>query len=118
MDAFSGDSVPVHLITHEAFSTYFRHLKPDGILAVNISNRYLGLEPVMAQAAAHLGKVALEFSYEGADEDFLCFGCTWALIMDTAASLRPEFASGEVLHADGRFREWTDDYSNLLGILK
>src|SRR6185369_5591042 len=51
MDAFSGDSVPVHLITKEAFATYFRHLKPDGILAVNISNAYLDLEPVMERAA-------------------------------------------------------------------
>ena len=43
MDAFSGDSVPVHLITREAFRTYFRHLKPGGILAVNITNTYLDL---------------------------------------------------------------------------
>src|ERR1017187_6905157 len=47
MDAFSGDSVPVHLITREAFQTYFRHLKPNGILAVNTTNSYLDLEPVM-----------------------------------------------------------------------
>ena len=51
MDAFSGDSVPVHLVTREAFRTYFRHLKPGGILAVNITNRYLDLTPVMERAA-------------------------------------------------------------------
>ena len=63
MDAFSGDSVPVHLITKEAFATYFRHLKPDGILAVNISNAYLDLEPVMERAANAFGKLALVYNY-------------------------------------------------------
>jgi spermidine synthase len=43
MDAFSGDSAPVHLITREAFEIYFRHLKPRGLLAVNITNTYLDL---------------------------------------------------------------------------
>src|SRR5213078_3014628 len=57
MDAFSGDSVPVHLITREAFEIYFRHLKPGGILAVNITNRYLNLEPVMERAANAFDKV-------------------------------------------------------------
>ncbi len=57
MDAFSGDSVPVHLVTREAFAIYFRHLKPGGILAVNVTNTYLNLAPVMARAAASFGKV-------------------------------------------------------------
>ena len=40
-DAFSSDAIPVHLLTREAFSLYFRHLKPDSVLAVNVSNRYM-----------------------------------------------------------------------------
>ena len=52
MDAFSGDSVPVHLLTREAFAIYFRHLKPDGVLAVNISNRHLNFKPVVESAAS------------------------------------------------------------------
>ena len=52
MDAFSSDAVPVHLLTREAYATYQRHLKPGGVLAINISNRYLDLEPVVAQAAS------------------------------------------------------------------
>ena len=63
MDAFSGDSVPVHLITREAFQTYFRHLKPGGIVAVNVTNRYLNLSPVMASAAAAFGKTALLYEF-------------------------------------------------------
>ena len=52
MDAFSSDSVPMHLLTREAYQIYLRHLKPDGIIIVHISNRYLDLEPIVAQAAA------------------------------------------------------------------
>jgi len=55
LDAFSGDSVPAHLLTLEAFQIYLRHLKPDGIIAVQISNQYLCLAPVIEKAAAALG---------------------------------------------------------------
>ena len=55
LDAFSGDSVPVHLLTREAFEIYRRHLKPDGIIAVHVSNRYLALAPVIDKVAASVG---------------------------------------------------------------
>jgi hypothetical protein len=120
MDAFSGDSVPVHLITREAFATYFRHLKPDGILAVNISNTYLDLEPVMERAANAFGKVALVYHWTPPPEDPLCFSCSWTLIMDSATldahpGLRDRAA---ILHQKRPFRIWTDDFSNMLSILK
>src|SRR6185369_4411950 len=86
MDAFSGDSVPVHLITLEAFRTYFRHLKPNGILAVNISNKYLDLEPVMERAANDLGKTGLVYHWYPPDDDFMCFSNSWTLIMDKSAT--------------------------------
>jgi SAM-dependent methyltransferase len=119
MDAFSGDSVPVHLITREAFRNYFRHLKPDGIVAVNVSNRYLNLQPVMAAAAADFGKVALLYEYSPDEDDFLCFDCTWVLIMDrkTAAAHPALQNAGKLLKPRPGFREWTDDFSNLFGIL-
>jgi hypothetical protein len=120
MDAFSGDSVPVHLITVEAFRLYFRHLKPSGILAVNISNKYLNLEPVMERAANALGKTALVYSYDAPVDQFLCFGCTWTLIMsaETAAS-HPELREhAKLLTRDRPFRVWTDDFSNMFSILK
>jgi hypothetical protein len=120
MDAFSGDSVPVHLITREAFQTYFRHLKPDGILAVNITNNYLDLEPVMERAAAAVDKVAYSYYYEGPPEDEVCFTCGWALIMD-----RRTWDAQPTLHGDSKllrpvrkFRTWTDDFSNMFGILR
>ncbi|HLK50092.1 MAG TPA: fused MFS/spermidine synthase, partial [Bryobacteraceae bacterium] len=120
MDAFSGDSVPVHLITREAFTDYFRHLKPDGIVAVNISNAYLDLEPVIERAAAAFGKTALVYDFDPDPEDSLCFACTWALIMDPKtldahSGLRKD---ARVLQPKRTFRTWTDDYSNMFGILR
>ena len=120
MDAFSGDSVPVHLITEEAFRTYFRHLKPHGVLAVNISNAYLDLEPVMERAANAFDKVALVYHYDPTEQDFLCFGCSWTLIMDReTAAAHPELkANSKELQPVRPFRIWTDDFSNMYSILK
>ena len=120
MDAFSGDSVPVHLITREAFRTYFRHLKPGGIVAVNISNAYLNLEPIMERAAAAFGKVALVYDFDPDDDDNLCYACSWALIMDpaTLAAHRNLQQDARRLSPKPSFRIWTDDYSNMFGILR
>jgi hypothetical protein len=120
MDAFSGDSVPVHLITKEAFAIYFRHLKPDGILAVNISNTYLDLEPVMERAASAFHKVGLVYHWVPPDDDSMCFSCSWTLIMDRAtADKHPElFKDATVLRQNRPFRIWTDEFSNMFSILK
>ena len=119
MDAFSGDSVPVHLITRDAFATYFRHVKPGGILAVNISNRYLDLQPVMERAATAFGRKAVILDYTAKDEDMLCNSSSWALLVDkdllaSADSLK----TGRVLAPFTKFRMWTDDFSNMLSILQ
>lgn len=120
MDAFSGDSVPVHLITREAFRTYFRHLKPNGILAVNISNTYLDLEPVMERAANAFGKTALVYHFTPDEDDELCFGCSWTLIMDPAtADQHPQLKTdAKTPTAAPKFRIWTDEFSNMFSILK
>ena len=60
VDAFSGDAIPVHLLTREAFGLYFRHLKPQGVLAVHVSNGFLDLPPVVEAAARALGTRAVE----------------------------------------------------------
>jgi spermidine synthase len=120
MDAFSGDSVPIHLITKEAFAIYFRHLKPTGILAVNISNSYLALDPVIERAANAFDKVALVYHWTPADNDILCFSCSWVLLMDgSTAAAHPELQNdAKVLRQEKPFRIWTDDFSNMFGILK
>lgn len=120
MDAFSGDSVPVHLITREAFAIYFRHLKPTGILAVNISNSYLSLSPVIEGAAADSGKVALLYDWTPKDDDPLCFSCSWTLVMSrSTADTHPELQNNaQLLRQTRAFRGWTDDFSNLFSVLK
>jgi SAM-dependent methyltransferase len=120
MDAFSGDSVPVHLITREAFQTYLRHLKPGGILAVNVSNKHLDLRPVMERGAAAVGRIALFYSYEASEEDSLCKDADWVLIAEPSVrETQPKlYAAGQVLKPYAGFRAWTDDFSNMFRILK
>ncbi len=120
MDAFSGDSVPVHLLTREAVAVYLRHLKPSGVLAVHVSNKYLELEPVMERAAAAFGKVALLAEYEEEENDKECFGSSWVFILDesTRAAFPRVFGSLKRLEPRRGFRLWTDDFSSIFGILK
>jgi hypothetical protein len=120
MDAFSGDSVPVHLITREAFAIYFQHLKPTGILAVNISNTYLVLDPVMERAANAFDKVALVYQWNPKDDDTMCFSCSWTLIMNRATlAAHPELQTqAKLLHQQRPFPIWTDNFSNMFRILK
>ena len=120
MDAFSGDSVPVHLITREAFQTYLRHLKPGGILAVNISNKYLDLRPVIERCATAVGRVALYYSYDASEDDTFCKDADWILVTEpNAARTMPRlYRAGTVLQPYTGFRVWSDDFSNMFRILK
>ena len=119
VDAFAGDSIPVHLLTREAFELYFRHLKPDGILAVHVSNKYLDLEPVVKRLADYLRKPARLTDDEGNEAEEL-FGSTWVLVTSNQAFLdKPEVKKGVGDVQDrATLRMWTDDYSNLFRILK
>lgn len=119
IDAFSSDAVPVHLLTREAVSIYLSHLRPpDGILAFQITNRYLNLKPVVMQLARHFG---LHYSIiERADSGELAWENTWAIL---SASDR-FFNQPNVRNRLTPPKEvasvplWTDDYSNLFLCLK
>jgi hypothetical protein len=119
VDAFSGDAIPVHLLTREAYKIYWQHLKPDGVLAVHVSNLYLSLAPGVALAAAADGKQAMEINYEG-DDDKEETGSEWVLV----TSRKGFFERDEIKAAAMKIapipglREWTDDYSNLYRILR
>jgi len=115
VDAFSGDSVPVHLLTTEAFAIYFRHLKPNGILAIHISNRYLNLAPVVKQAADNLHRAAF-LSESKSDLQHGITAASWVLV-GPRDRLVPYADLHEMPPATG-MRPWTDDYSSLLGIMK
>lgn len=118
VDAFSSDSIPVHLLTREAMQLYFRHLQPDGILAVHISNRYLDLEPVIEGEAKALGKTAREVDSDDDDATDV-FAATWILLLSPPAQFDSALvAASTPLHSKKTVRLWTDDYSNLFQILK
>jgi SAM-dependent methyltransferase len=118
VDAFSSDSIPVHLLTLEAFRLYFRHLRPDGVLAVHISNTHLNLEPVVERLARALRKEALLVDTDNdADE---VYGATWVLLASQPEVFqKPAFKGvGGKLTPRRGLRAWTDDYSNLFQILQ
>ena len=84
IDAFTSDAIPVHLLTREAFALYFRHLKPSGILAVHVSNRYLDLVPVVSRNAHDFGKTAIDVDDEDEEADYFS-NSDWVLVSSDAA---------------------------------
>lgn len=122
LDAFSSDSVPVHLLTGEALGLYLRKLRPGGIIAYNISNRFLNLEPLMADLAADGGLSCVVGNSKWFGAYALTKGrreAVWTLMARNDKDL------GKIRY-DRRFhlpqrdpglRVWTDDYSNVLQLL-
>ncbi|WP_375428109.1 spermidine synthase [uncultured Sphingomonas sp.] len=121
LDAFSSDAVPAHLLTREAFGTYARVLGPRGLLLVHISNRYLDLEPVVANAAKAGGWAASIFEYDPSRLDEAASGSSWiALSRDPGvlAGLTARGTDWRALRTRPNFRPWTDDYHSILPLLK
>jgi predicted O-methyltransferase YrrM len=117
MDAFSGDSVPVHLLTLEAFAIYFKHLKTDGVLAMNVTNAFLDLVPVLKRAADHYGKHIRLLEHPG-DQD-LAFASRWVLITGNKDFFdQTSLQAMREVDAPKDFVAWRDDYSSLLAVLK
>ena len=119
VDAFSGDAIPVHLLTREAIQLYLHHLRPNGILAVHVSNQYLYLDPVVQQEARYAGLRSLLVSSDG-DDDIGVYSADWVLVTNDEDFLRrPEVkdAASDITPVSG-LRLWTDDYNSLLPLLK
>jgi SAM-dependent methyltransferase len=119
VDAFNGGSIPVHLLTLEALKLYFRHLKPDGVLALNITNRYLDLAPVVEKLRSTLGKYAILISSLGnIGKEIYCDD--WVLMTSDRGLLDiPEIKKiAFKLGTKKDLRVWTDKYSNLFQILR
>jgi hypothetical protein len=122
LDAFSGDAIPVHLLTREAFEIYARHLNSDSIVAIHISNRYLDLSQVVAGVADHFGFVARRIVSSG-DAQRGQFPADWILLARDPAALAAIAPSAETIDPQRSRNQqrtvlWTDDHSDLLGILK
>ncbi len=117
IDAFSSDAIPVHLLTKESFELYGKLLKPNGVLAVHISNRYLDLAPVCQKGADALGRKAMVVYDEG---DQFSNSTTWVLITADEGLFQSGSFTGANVYppaVPAGFRAWTDDYSNIVSIL-
>jgi predicted membrane-bound spermidine synthase len=119
IDAFSSDSIPVHLITREAMQLYARHIAPDGIIAVHISNRFLDLKPVLANIAQATGLAARLVS-DSPGDDSPASSTDWVLLArDPRVLDDPAIAArAEPLDPVPGFSLWTDQFNNLFDVLK
>lgn len=106
IDAFTDDAIPTHLLTTEAISLYFKHLKPDGVLAIHISNNHLKLNLVLDSIANRHNYLASQFNSNGAN---------WYFLSKTTSKFLDFFPVPSIVTT---IRPWTDDYSNFLQILK
>ncbi len=123
MDAFSSDSIPVHLVTREAIALYLSKLTQRGLLAVNISNRYINLEPVLGALARELGLASLRQLELNISPDEKALGKSpshWVLL----GRSRQDFGT---LNKDARWQPvadclnaplWTDDFSDIFRVLR
>jgi hypothetical protein len=117
LDAFSGDAIPTHLLTREAFAVYRRHLAPDGVIAVHISNRHLSLAPVVREIAKDAGLKISRIEAE-ADRSRSLDNNEWMLVTKNEAFLEKHPSSASEFSDDKMVVPlWTDDYSNLFQIL-
>ncbi|BCA96444.1 hypothetical protein TUM19329_28050 [Legionella antarctica] len=117
LDAFNSDSIPVHLMTLEAFTLYKNKIAPDGVILVNISNRHLDLLPVL-NAAGHFLNLQVLYLLDKGNSKFGQFQSEWAVLTSnqdlilelTDNAWRPTDEKKQFL--------WTDDYSNIVPLLK
>lgn len=118
VDAFSGDSVPVHLMTREALALYLRHVRPDGIVAFHVTNRHLQLAPVVRQLAQDAGALSILVHDEA--QGSALRRTDWVLVTRRADLL----GRTEILEAARPFPVlpglgvWTDDFNNLFEVLR
>ena len=117
IDAFSSDAIPVHLITSQALDIYRRHMKPGGVIAFHVTNRFLNLAPVVEALARTQGLGVIQI----ADiPDTPASSSDWLLLSDRRASLdKPELAeAAKEVEVRKDWRLWTDDFNNLVQVLK
>jgi hypothetical protein len=115
VDAFAGDSIPVHLMTLDAFQLYLRHLKPSGALAIHVTNKHLDLAPVVQRIASEIGIPAALVNNSSDSMNMIHFSSWVILTRNPALNKRLSYLQSPI---KGKAPLWTDDYSNLLRILR
>lgn len=120
MDAFNSDAIPVHLLTQEALDLYLSKLANGGLLAFQISNRHLDLHPVLANLAKSRNLICVGFDDRDENLSIGKEASTWVVMARTREDLgllatKPNW---QVVPENARVRVWSDDYSNLLQVLR
>ena len=118
VDAFSGDSVPAHLLTTQAMDLYMRHLREGGIVAFHVTNRFLDLPPVVERIASERG-LAAAWVHDPAEDSHLR-ATDWVLVARDATTLQRGGIAGATkpFQVNPGLRAWTDDFNNLFSVLK
>jgi spermidine synthase len=117
VDAFSSDSVPVHLITREALALYFARLKPGGIVLFHVSNRYLDLTPVVARLAADAGAPVRHLLMPPLSAELRRIGAELVAVAAPGSELDALAADGWEVPQPGPVL-WTDERSDILGVIR
>jgi hypothetical protein len=118
IDAFSGDLIPTHLMTYEAFLLYHQHIKTQGVIALHISNRHLSLLPVILQHSSSLNMQIMLFETPGGANEH---DAQWVVLTNnTQLTQSPKLLDKQTVIIKNQYKKvlWTDDYSSLLAILK
>jgi len=123
MDAFSGDSIPMHLLTRQAMEIYLRHLKPGGVLAFQATNRFINIAPIVASLAAEFGLAAVlvtDFPENEEGPNYWTASTDQVLVTTNRKLLEadPIRSVATEIPVPPGFRVWTDDFNNLLRVLK
>ena len=118
VDAFSGDAIPLHLLTVEAMGEYRRHLAPGGVIAFHVSNQYLKLDPEIAALARATGMQARLFD-SGEDQYRGEYRATWVLVSGSPGYFdNGSLTTGSRIQSVSGVKAWTDDYSSLLPVVE
>ena len=118
VDAFSGDAIPVHLLTREAFELYWRRIRPGGVLAMHISNEHLDLTGLVRGLASEFAKEALWVTNEEYDDEGI-WAADWVLITENRPLASAIVAGDHVTPwEDTPIIIWSDKFSNLLSVLR
>jgi len=117
LDAFTSDAIPVHLMTLEAFTLYQKKLKQDGVILVNLSNRHMQLLPVLNAIGRKLDMMVFSLAHRG-DPKLGQFASEWALLTSNENLAPGLMKTGWKFAANGKQILWTDDYSNIIPLLK
>ena len=117
VDAFSGDAIPMHLLTSEAMEIYLKRLTPDGLLAMHISNRHFDLQPVLKSLASTAGLHA-GLIFSAGNDDSGTTPSSWVLMSRQEASLKQPYFQGLKGLGDKPPVAWTDQRGNLLSVLR